>query len=245
MIARKAGGWVVFLIVLMFVLNVNQVWASEDEPDIILLKNGGTLKGKITDTIPGDKVVIERRDGVVFEVPFKKIFAVTTEDELAQRRAELALVQPKSPITEWENVTLVGLLRGEGETFFSATTFNGAWFGDHLFVGAGIGWDNYPHGYMVPIYAGLRYQGRWRFLKPFVFADVGYALGWLDGVEGGGYGGLQIGFGYGTRLMAGTSGAVPVVQIGFRLQQAKEPGGIDGRTSVSYNFVSLMAGVAF
>lgn len=236
----------IYAILVACMVFASQALASdEDKTDVILLKNGSTIRGRITEKVPGDKVVIERADGQVFEVPVEKIFALTDEDHLEQRRKELELFKPKSQFRGWENVTTAGFYRGEGSTFFAVSSVSGAWLGDNLFLGLGIGWDNYPDGNMVPLFAEARIYRKWRSLRPFAFVDAGYSFGWIEDMGGAAYGGLQLTLGVGTKLFAGSKGALPVIQFGFRLQGSKENIGNGAKRSVIYEFITVMAGVAF
>lgn len=239
-------GRLIYLIVVACMVFAGQALATEiDKADVILLKNGNIIRGRITETIPGDKVVIERADGQVFEVPTDEIFAVTDDDQLDQRRKELEIFKPKRQPLKWDNVTIAGLYYSDDNMFFSASTVNGAWFGEQLFLGLGLGWDNYPGGDMVPVFAEARLYRAWRSFRPYAFVDAGYSFGWLKDISGAHNAGLHLNLGVGTKLFAWTPGLRPLIQIGFRVQQAKRVLPTGDKESVTYKYMTAAVGFTF
>lgn len=223
--------------------------ADQADPvvDVILLRNGATIKGTIKEIIPGKQIVIERRDGMIFEIPVEKIAALTDLDHLAERRRELKTITPQiNLITGWENVTVIGFRHGEGDTYFSFSATNGALIGKHIYLGLGVGWDNYPSGDMVPIFANVRYFFDVKPVRPFFTTEFSYSLGWLDSQSGANYGGLTLSVGLGTKLIfTAESDASPIVQIGYRLQRVKEMDRSGDRVSNTFHFMTVMVGIAF
>ncbi len=213
--------------------------SEEDYTDVVLLNNNGTITGKILEIIPGKEVRIERIDGQEFTVPFKRIFAVTDTDNLEQRRQEFQMHKPdKSPL-DWRNVTMVGFRHCSVNDRFSASTVNGVALSEHIFVGLGLGWDSYPQGNIVPVFANGRYSVQWGFVRPFAYVDAGYAFGWLWGMPGADFGGLTVGVGLGMKL-AVDDGTMPLLQLGFRSQQTKT----GRRETETLNFCTVMIGLS-
>ena len=213
---------------------------STEYNDVILLKNGGTVEGKILEIIPGDKVTIERRDGKELTIPVKKIFALTDTAGIDQRKHELELLAPEKTTMTWQNVTMIGLLQGEDNTIFQVSVTNGVLFGERTFLGLGIGYDNYPSGTVVPIVVSGKYALDWGSVYPFAFLDAGYGIGWLKGILGADYGGLTFSAGIGVRLAVGP-GAMPLMQLGYRRQELKSA----GFETRSYDFMTAKIGVVF
>ncbi|MEA2030866.1 MAG: hypothetical protein U9N55_04635 [candidate division Zixibacteria bacterium] len=218
---------------------------TSEYTDVILLTNGATIKGKIIETIPGKEITIERIDGQEFAVPFKRIAVVTDVDNIDKKKAKYFVDNPKKTlIVQWKNITKLGFLAGEDSRIFSISSVNGVQLGKNIFLGAGLGWENYPRGYTLPIYADFHVFTESRYFAPFMFISAGYAIGLSDVRNGGNYGGISYEAGIGTKLLFG-DGAAPTIQVGYRVQQAK--GLIDGNIneSDSYHFISIMAGIAF
>ncbi len=199
-----------------------QTFPDSAYTDVILLKNGGVIKGKITETIPEKKVIIERIDGNVLEVPFKKIDSITDLEHYRPRQEEiLANVEKKPLISVVRPEILAGVIVSEGEVGISSTVAYGVLFNDQRYLGLGFGCDAIAKHKFMSFFMHFRIDAMPSGTRPFLYADVGYAVGWRDNRSGSDYGGLTLGFGAG--IMSPLSNAVDMIgRVGYRSQTVAE-----------------------
>ncbi len=215
--------------------------AESAREDVVLLSNGASIRGKIIKNEPGKELQIERADGEIFTVPYDRIAAVTDEDKLDEHYQALKESEPpyKKPL-KWVNITQVGLLTGDGLDMLAVTTYNGVLLNPNVFLGAGLGWINFPGGQgdfdsgddMVPITGDIRFFTEVGRLQPYVDISSGYSIGL------GRPGGITLGLAAGTKLKV--AGAAPLLQVGYLMQGYEEAG---NRETLS--FFSAMAGIMF
>ncbi|MBI4720203.1 MAG: hypothetical protein HY770_03065 [Chitinivibrionia bacterium] len=216
-----------------------------DYDDILLLNNGGTITGKIIDNVPGKKVTIERADGMVFKVPSKKIFAITDADNLEQHRRELqgCASLKRNLLRGWKNTTWIGPRWGAARAYMSAGSVSGVYFGERIFLSLGLGYDYWPVAATLPIFFHARVYEGGDLVRVFVYGDLGYALGWVEGVSGCDRGGTTFGFGAGGQMNAGT-GPMPIILAGYRYQATGEyPTG--QRIGGTAHYLTISVGIVF
>lgn len=158
-----------------------------DYTDIVLLKNGGKIQGKIVENNPDKKLVIERRgDYQRFEVPRKRIYAVTTVAEFDQVKARFNTEKPTSEGTSmFRNITQIGMIFGSGNRYFSALIINGVEFENGIILGAGLGFDAVEDG-MVPLVAHIESNSSTGSHSMFLYGEAGYSFCWQkEGPRGG------------------------------------------------------------
>lgn len=233
-------------VVLLLAVFIGMTAAAQDtgeEPrgDVVLLSNGASIYGHIIKNEPGKELQIERVDGEVFTVPYDRIAAVTDEDKLDEHYQALKESEPpyKRPL-KWVNITQVGLLTGEGLDMLAVSTYNGVMLNPNVFLGAGLGWMNFPSKQgssdpgddMVPITGDIRFFTEIGRFQPYVDVSPGYSIGL------GRSGGITVGLAAGTKLKV--AGAAPLLQVGYVMQGYEVAG---NRETLS--FFSAMAGIMF
>ena len=216
-----------------------QTFPDSAYTDVILLKNGGVIKGKITETIPEKKVIIERIDGNVLEVPFKKIDSITDLEHYRPRQEEiLANVEKKPLISVVRPEILAGVMVSEGEVGFSGTMAYGLLFEKQRYLAIGVGWDEIDNYRFVPLFVRFRLNAMPSGCSPYMYADAGYAIGWRENMSGSDYGGFTFGVGGGVKLPL-TDKVDITGRVGYR-NQAVQDGDWD---SSSLNMFTVMVGI--
>lgn len=193
--------------------------AQKTMQDVVYLKNGSILKGKITPTGRPASVSIELWGGSTLVVPTADIDSIKKENLLKARVALLKRDYFRRN-SGYRHTTELGIIYGTnlkntGNTYYynpaddfglSLHTVNGYQWWPYLFTGAGMGIDRYiTYGQTFsPFYLRLASEFLKKKVTPYVFADAGYAVMWKqrkdDGLEYKNKGGLYIAAGAGIRI---------------------------------------------
>lgn len=88
--------------------------AVTEYDDVVILKNGATIRGSIPEIHAGEKIVIEREDGYVMEIPHKRIAVITNEDGLKRDKQEYFADHTKETVPQgWQATSLLGAMIGD------------------------------------------------------------------------------------------------------------------------------------
>ncbi|MES2731912.1 MAG: hypothetical protein V4714_09190 [Bacteroidota bacterium] len=167
---------VLFSIGCYFLLLVSfPTFAQQSTEDVLYLKNGWVLRGKITSTVIDSTVSLQTYDRNRFVFSRQEIDSV--RQEVLQPTAINTIYKRRG----FNHYTELGVLAGKNtsnwspSSAFSFQTVNGYKFGQWLFVGVGIGIDLYATQTILPAFGSLRgdFISRGRFI-PYYFLDVGY-----------------------------------------------------------------------
>lgn len=145
---------------------------NEERGEIIILKDGGSLFGKIIDQVPDDYVILKLKN----------------EEEVTFFTEEIAQIKyNKRPGTDfydkqsgYYHETDVGILVGEEDVSlknsvnFSVHTVNGYRFKPWLQTGLGVGLDFQPNLHIVPFYLNVSGDIGRSKVVPLYFMNVGY-----------------------------------------------------------------------
>ncbi len=212
---------------LAFSCSFSQSYSEDEYTDVILLKNGGAYLGvKITEVVPRKKVVIENMDGVVIEIPFRKIYAITDKENYPAVRKEFEASRPprqKDLLSEPEYIGLLGIASGDGFSSLSALLINGYDIGN-FYAGAGLGWTDRPERGYLSFVIDFRVYSSFGKVKSFVYSEIGF------------FGGSSVGLGIGFKIPWGEPVYV-MIQSGFRRQGNPE--------GDSYSSLNIMLGFSF
>jgi hypothetical protein len=212
------------------VTGLAQTSPAEKTEDIILLNNGATLKGRITENVENKKVTLVRADGVEFEISYKKIYAITDQISYDSVRAEFdARPKPKKTFTRPEIITMAGLLLIDSKSYLSLSAIGGYYFGKDSFLGLGLAMDDPENGSLV-IMGELAYYRNIGNLKWYIYGNGGPAIE-SDNDESD-FGGARLGTGLGLRIPWGKTPLT--VRLGYRIYTGNKSDSIDG--------ISVMAG---
>ncbi|UCC80787.1 MAG: hypothetical protein JSW64_05360 [Candidatus Zixiibacteriota bacterium] len=90
---------------------------------------------------------------------------------------------------------------------------------DYTFLGIGLNIEKYSNASFMPFYIDFRsVSSEESMLRPYLFLNAGYAIGFVKGASGGNQGGPlgAVGFGIGFRLGERTFLSP---EVGFKLQE--------------------------
>ncbi len=188
-----------------------------------LLKNGAKIIGAITNREEGKSVTIVREDGLSFDVPLKKIAAITTMDELEAIHSRVSDSLDVSSYLEEDSRTLrtvrIGVMNGDDQTFFSISAGFGSRIGKHSFVGLGAGHDISSLRKFLPVFAEFRTYELMGDLPAYLLVQLGFSIGWIENFSGADHGGMMFLGGAAIDIPLNESWALSGL-LGFRMQQS-------------------------
>jgi len=158
-----------FLTVFLALLPVTHLWAQHKNRDAVYLRQGSVVTGVLTmyDSIQG--ISITNKCGI-----WKFSFAEVDSVKLFARVQNATWSK-----SDYYNLSSVGLLFGEGsdgyKPYVSLTMVNGWQFNQHLYAGAGIGYEFYEWGVM-PLFADVKYILNSNPVTPVFSCRVGYGF---------------------------------------------------------------------
>jgi hypothetical protein len=200
----------IFILVLMLVLPVS-VFAQRAYTDVVYLKEGQVLKGKVRNIRDG-RMQLYSTNGDTLSIEMSKIDRVRKEK--AETSLDNALWEPlqrNNRVRYYSSVyygqsagliyTSFGRFRDGAPAYGVATWASWSPFPE-LALGAGIGYEQNTGRQLMPIFADIRSDLLRRPSAPFLFMQAGYAPGWLEGRPGSNFGGglLKTGLGWRTQL---------------------------------------------
>lgn len=147
--------------------------------DVIVLKNGATIRGSITEIEAGEKVVIEREDGYVMEVPHKRIAVITNEDGLERDKQEYFSDHAKETVPQgWQATSLLGAIVGDPTTSYAFSIVAGDDVSQRFWLGFAMLGQLASDGRIAGMGFELRYQladahSRW---LPHLYVYPGWVL---------------------------------------------------------------------
>lgn len=198
--------WPITLFFLIILLLNGQSYAQATITDtievVVLLNSGGKMQGKIITDIPGDKIVIERRDGQIFEFSYDKIDSIASPDDYKTRQLEI-LANPKG-VSAVVPTAQVRMVFGSTETIgvsgpYGVSGMVGKSIADRVLLGGGAGWLAFSEMdfSFLSFAAEAQYHVTAGAVGLFFYGRGGWALGWVDQESGSNWGGANFGFGIG------------------------------------------------
>ncbi len=191
-----------------------------EKEDVLYLKSGSIIRGKIKEQQAGEKVKIELLGGSVFVFNASEIDSIKQEDANKARLRRFAKDYYRRN-RGFRNMTEVGFIYGPGQSGYtqyyysnataddfglSISTTNGYQIWPYLYVAAGVGIDRYITYKQTfsPFFVRLASEFLKKKVTPYVFCDAGYALMWKQKNDEwtvyNGKGGLYIAAGGGVRI---------------------------------------------
>jgi len=159
-----------FCFLLCTIVTLNTLFAQRWE-DVVYLRNGSVIRGKLTQPQPPGKVQIESNRNLW-------VFSQQEVLRLTQER-----YSPNWTSKGYYGLTETGLLIGasayngvNSEQSFRLEMVNGYRFHRLLAAGAGIGVNFYQESHLIPLYAELRGELLNQQLTPFYVVQAGYGL---------------------------------------------------------------------
>ena len=189
-----------------------QAEQTDEYQDIVLLGNGASITGKITERVEGEKVVIRTREGQEHEVPWWRIELISTVETFEEDKKSLAdKPKPISPRMTGYNSEIIiqfGAFAWEGEGLISPTLVAGVMIDERLYCGGGLGWELMGDYRFTTLFVDYRRYFERQTLIPYLYVDAGYAFGSHENYELGNSGGFTASFGIGLRSYVARRGSV-------------------------------------
>lgn len=154
--------------VIIFLLLAGTAFAQQKEEDVVYLKNGSVIRGKIIEQIPGVYVKITTDERNVWVFKMEEIDRITREPYLYVTRQRKLLANQKG----YFNISEIGLsLSGGGwngvNAGFSLSTINGYRHSRYLSAGILTGIDHYYGLPMIPVALDVRGHCEIKVSPPF------------------------------------------------------------------------------
>ncbi len=239
-----------FLLGIFCCLLSASVVAQKPTEDVLYLKNGWILRGKLLSEPTADSVKIQTQEGNVF------VFAKTEIQEVKQESAwkpttihykkrgyvhytELGVMASKTNVNELGTTT----------SAFTFHTINGYKFQQFLYTGIGAGVDLYASQTFIPVFASIRGDfSRKGSLIPYYYLDGGWGFnGTTNAPETKQLGGIYVAAGAGLKILF-TGNAGFLLSVGYYLQQTAietQAAGTTTRRNLDYNRIAIRAGFSF
>ena len=221
----------VLTLTLLYLLVCNDfATAQEQVPGtsevVVLLTTGGKVQGKIIEDKPGDKLVVQRSDGELFELPYDKIDSIKRPDNYKARQTEI-LASPKE-VAAVEPNFCVRLILGTADAEdvigpYGVTGVVGRMVTDRVYLGAGGGWlvfADSDDGFL-PVFGEVQYHITVGTEGLYFYGRGGWALGFADQLSGSNWGGDHFGFGMGVYHTFPDRVAMSLA-LGYTLQSVKD-----------------------
>ncbi len=175
-----------------------QTFPDSAYTDVVVLDNGAAVKGKILETVSSKKIVVERIDGQVLELPLKKVATISDldnyrviQDSILQVIRENKLeFQPRLDI-------LVGKIYEGDDNGFSAAAMCVAPVIRRVHLGVNLGWEDIAKSRFLLCLLHLRAELGHSLNRPILYLQAGYSAGWHDDVPGYDDGAFTYGGGFG------------------------------------------------
>jgi len=211
------------VLAVILLLASNAYGNPENESVVVIVQNGGVIKGEIIERVEGEYIVVKRSIGAPVKIPFSKIAQIIPNDSkyAVEQGQYTDSIGPQGYDSLTMIFTFVHLqlhLRSSDEISAAGVSGVVGLLTNRSFsLGPGIGLDIHKEGSLVPIYTEFTLYfttGKW---APFVYGRAGFAIGWLRGQHGANFGGTRSGFGFGIQRKAGRRSLL-TAQVGVERQ---------------------------
>jgi hypothetical protein len=174
-----------YLIVIFFTASLLVAWqtksqAQDNTQDVIYLKNGSVLHGKITEIKVNESITLESNCNDIWVLNQSDIERIVKEEI---PKSTVLKKLDKTPINYkrkgfYSNINISFMFGGDRESPFppiGLSFISGYQFDFGLAIGAGLGIDLMDEVYM-PIVGDLKYTFRSSKISPFIYFQGGYSI---------------------------------------------------------------------
>jgi hypothetical protein len=233
----------------LFLFGTTFAFAQKPQDDVLYVKNGWILRGKLLSQPADSLVKIQTYDQNTF---------VFQRNEISDIRREPTLrnINIRYRKKGFAHYTELGALASRNttsnQTTTSAFTFhtvNGYKFNPYLFTGLGAGVDLYATQTFMPVFASIRGDLYHKTnLVPYYYVDGGYGFNATANTDETirFLGGLHFATGLGLKILFNNNTAF-LLSAGYYLQETateRKQGG-EGRNKQNYERVAIRAGFSF
>ncbi len=169
-----------------------QTQNKKEKQEVVKLKNGHKVRGKIVTYAPLDSLVIQEDDGTLQTIYWDRIKQITKENWQPQQTMGGDFTPGKGPQKGYRgffDLEFYKSIDAQSRDHFGFSTAHGYQLKPYLFVGAGAGMkishkqhfkDNFwqkADFYMFPVFADVRLDLLKNRYSPYLDFRVGYTLG--------------------------------------------------------------------
>ena len=219
-----------FLIVVFTLLLSSHLSAQNSQDDVVYLNNGTFLRGKIVKLVTGKSLRLAFNNKDTLEIPLSDVKLIRKENAPVVTNDNY-----KNSVRAWEYTCIaelnfgLGLLEGldrykdtaRSQYSVLLSVVNGYTITPYIQLGIGTGLEFWMTRVFLPIYMDFRTNIYKSDNSPFMYLNIGYSLGWMQGNAGGGLGGAKVGIGAGAKFRI-IKKQVMVLSLGYNLQQTRQ-----------------------
>lgn len=242
-----------FFLILIFTLISNLTFGQNNQEDVVYLKNGEVVRGKIVQNVPSQSLRIQTKDKKVIELKHADIEKMTREN-IVEDNSTNTTKPIKFKKRGFINLTEIIDNKGTGKVEFNnksydndsrslgVRTVNGFQFDEHSSLGLGLGLEGFDDETYLSLFADYRLtflEGR---VSPVFIANVGTSIGANDS-----YGQLLIHPQLGMRVYLSKNVAY-LLNFGYKWQQEEITiyGGVNKKVEiVFFKYVTISTGLSF
>ncbi|PKQ68189.1 hypothetical protein BZG01_05465 [Labilibaculum manganireducens] len=217
------------LIMALVILSVAGTMAQRNV-DVVTLKNGNVLKGKIVRQVPGEFIELETRDKNFWKFDMEDIADIRFEAKRMQKTAKDSLpMKNEGMFYEVRMGALIGNKDNKNNAPFSMLLSGSYLLKNGISLGAGVGYESFDEAQM-PLFGEIKYYTRIKGIKSFLFCQSGYSFALEDKDEQNYYygnndidskGGWLINPGIGF-VLGNSSKTNFTLNIGYRFQKMEQ-----------------------
>ncbi len=153
---------------------------AQKKVDVITLKNGNILKGKIVRQVPGEFVEIETNANNFWQFDMEDISDIRFELKRSRRKIKDTLsAKNEGMFYEIRMGVLVGDNDNINKAPFSLLMSGTYVLKNGIALGAGFGYDTFDETQM-PLFGELKYYTKIKGIKSFLFCQSGYSFSLED-----------------------------------------------------------------
>ncbi|ULQ51389.1 hypothetical protein [Flavihumibacter fluvii] len=202
----------------ILLLGMHVAIAQKNSDDVIHLKNGGAVRGKIL-ADSALQVKIQTADGSIWVFRKDEIDFISKEARFrtfSYKDKGFAHFTELGPLVAGKTT-----IEGVTTAAFSFQMVNGYKFNQYLFTGIGAGVDLYATQSIIPVFGSIRGDiSKNGTIIPFYFIDAGYGINITQNSSAGSDfgGGLMYAGGLGVKIPFNRSAGF-LLSIGYRMQK--------------------------
>jgi hypothetical protein len=167
-----------FTVFILFLVNV--ALGQTDQEDVIYLKNGGVMRGKIQELQPEKVVKIEIIGGNIMVFPMNEVERISKEDKYLQGRGQRNYLKGKGHYGLFTPALNVGKSRWSTVVNGGIQIINGYRFSKYAGVGGGIGLEVFDNWVINPLFAEFRGHLLKGDFTPYYYGGIGYGATFLN-----------------------------------------------------------------
>lgn len=166
-------------VIVLVVLSVTSTMAQRNV-DVVTLKNGNVLKGKIVRQVPGEFIELETRDKNFWQFKMEDVAAIRFEAKRKAKTVKDTLpMKNEGMFYEVRMGALVGNNDNKNNAPFSMLMSGSYLLKNGVSFGVGGGYEAYDEAQM-PLFGEIKYYTKIKGIKSFLFCQSGYSFSLED-----------------------------------------------------------------